>query len=93
MGTVRENIVKTLQGQALTTREISGAIGISEKEVASHLSHIHRSLSSRGQKLVVRPSRCLECDYIFKQHQRFKKPGRCPLCKSERLAPPRFSCE
>ncbi len=92
MGTVRKNIIEALQGRVLTAREISGEIGISEKEVASHLPHIHRSLARRGQKLVVTPSRCLECGYTFKNHNRFKKPSRCPKCKSERLEPPRFSC-
>ncbi len=91
MGTIRENIVKLLQGQALTARDISGAIGISEKEVATHLPHVERSLSQRGQKLAVHPSHCRKCGYTFKKYNRFKKPSRCPLCKSERLEPPRFS--
>jgi len=91
MGTIRENIITALQGQALTAREISGVIGISEKEVATHLPHIDRSLSRRGQKLVIHPTHCRGCGYTFKKDNHFKKPSRCPRCKSERLEPPRFS--
>ncbi|MBS3757907.1 MAG: transcriptional regulator [Desulfobacterales bacterium] len=91
MGTIREDITELLLQRELDAREISGEIGVSEKDVVAHLDHISRSLSRRGLKLVVTPARCFSCGYTFKDRSRPKKPGRCPKCRSEHIDPPRFS--
>lgn len=91
MGTIRENIVELLRQKELDAREISGQVGVSEKDVTEHLVHISRSLSNRGLKLVTTPAQCYSCGYIFKDRSRPKKPGKCPRCRSEHIDPPRFS--
>lgn len=91
MGTIRENIVELLLQKELDAREISGQVGVSEKDVTEHLVHIGRSLSNRGLKLVTAPAQCYSCGYTFKDRSRPKKPGKCPRCRSEHIDPPRFS--
>lgn len=77
----------------MTLREISQAVGISEKDVPDHLSHIRSSVKSDGLILVIDPPSCLSCDFVFENRKRFTRPGRCPRCKSERIDDPLFHLE
>jgi transcriptional regulator len=89
MGTVRQSIVFVLKEQEVTAKEISQAVGIREKEVYDHLAHISRSRSLGGTFLLI-PSTCRECGHVFKKRDRLTPPGRCFLCRSEAISPPRF---
>ena len=89
--TIRRRIEELIEGQALNTKEISMQVGIGEKEVAAHLEHLQQSLRKGPRKLQVEPALCHECGFVFQKRQRLDKPGRCPLCRSERIEPPRFS--
>lgn len=78
----------------MSAKDISKAVSIMEKEVAGHLSHIGRSLSAAGNaRLVVEPSECLKCGFVFKKRERLKTPSRCPVCKSEEITETRFKIE
>ena len=90
MQTIRSEITGLLRKDEYSAREISQEIGIREKEVYDHLSHISRSVASQKQKLFIVPSECLGCDYEFESRKRFRKPGRCPRCRSERISEPRY---
>jgi predicted Zn-ribbon and HTH transcriptional regulator len=85
---LRHEIVATLTGQSLTAREISEQIGLGEKEVLAHLEHIKVALHGR---LVVQPALCQGCGFAFRKRERLKGPGRCPVCRSERISEPHFS--
>ena len=86
--TLRQQIV-TLLGEAdLTAREMSERLGIQEREVLEHLEHVR--LAQHGA-LLVEPASCLACGFVFRKRERLKGPGRCPVCKSEHIAEPRFS--
>jgi predicted Zn-ribbon and HTH transcriptional regulator len=74
-----------------TAREISGEIGLSEKEVYDHLAHIRRSAAGAGHLLFVTPAECRKCGYRFVDRDRLTKPGRCPSCRGEAIHPPSFS--
>lgn len=95
--TARQTIIEAIKGRLMTAKEISGAAGIAEKEVLTHLPHIERSVSAAraGERLrfVVEPSRCLSCGFIFKKRERLKTPSRCPLCRSEEITEMRFGIE
>jgi predicted Zn-ribbon and HTH transcriptional regulator len=81
----------TLLSQGVcSARDLSQMLHIQEKEVYSHLSHIARSVVSQSHRLVVIPSRCLVCGYVFDNRKRFTRPGRCPCCKGERIEEPRY---
>ena len=86
--TVRQEMIALLTGHSLTAKEISGEVGISEKEVLEHLEHIKIALHGG---LIVIPALCLECGFSFRKRERLKKPGRCPVCRSERIVDPSFT--
>jgi len=87
-GTVRQRIVHLLEEEELSARDISQRLGIREKEVYDHLTHIARSMNARGKRLRVPPFACLGCGYVFKERERFTRPGRCPRCKGTRVQTP-----
>jgi predicted Zn-ribbon and HTH transcriptional regulator len=89
--TIRQKIVSVLEGQNLSAKEISGKVGISEKEVYEHLGHIQLSIQKSGYNLILIPAECSKCGFVFKKRERFKKPGRCPVCRSESIQEPLFS--
>ena len=74
----------------MDAREISQAMGIREKEVYEQLPHIGRTLKPRGKKLIIRPSLCKGCGYVFKDRKRFTPPSRCPRCKGEWIESPAY---
>jgi len=76
---------------ALTAREISSQVSLSERDVVAHLEHLERSLVHDGEELVVTPPRCIQCHFSFEQRERRSRPSRCPRCKSERIDPARFT--
>ncbi len=88
MKTIRQQIIELLIHGEMDARDLSREVGIKEKEVYEHLSHIARSLSRRGSQLTIRPSECLKCGYVFKDRKRFTRPGRCPRCRETRLTTP-----
>ncbi len=74
----------------LTAKDLSGLVGISEKDVAGHLEHLERSLKAQGARLEVLPATCLACGFTFKERRRFTRPGACPECRATRIDPPAF---
>ncbi|CAB1064114.1 hypothetical protein D1BOALGB6SA_8905 [Olavius sp. associated proteobacterium Delta 1] len=90
MPTIRQQIIELLADRQMDARELSGAVGVKEKEVYEHLAHIARSLAARGNKLTIRASECLKCGYVFKDRRRFTRPGRCPRCRESHLINPSF---
>jgi predicted Zn-ribbon and HTH transcriptional regulator len=88
--TIRQAITAALTGQELTALELSQRVGVPEREVASHLSHLERSLAHSRQKLELIPPSCIECNFVFHKRDKKTRPSRCAVCKSERLRPPRF---
>jgi predicted Zn-ribbon and HTH transcriptional regulator len=89
--TLRQQIIDHLQEQELTVREISQQLGIREKEVYEHLTHIGRSASRQGLQLIVRPWSCLGCGYVFSDRKRLTRPSRCPKCKNSHLTAARYT--
>ena len=90
MPTIRQKIISLLSDAEMSAREISGEVGISEKEVYEHLSHIARSVASQDKKIAIIPAACQTCGFVFENRKRFTRPGRCPLCKKSHIQSPRF---
>ena len=88
--TVRSALREVLREGPLTARELSARVGIGEKEVSGHLEHLARSLRHGSERLRVEPAQCLACAFVFKARTRLTKPSKCPMCRSERMDPPRF---
>jgi hypothetical protein len=88
--TVRESLLAALRSGAATARDLSRAVGVSERDVAGHLEHLDRTLRARGTRLRVEPAACLDCGFAFAKRERFTRPGQCPRCRSRRITLPRF---
>jgi predicted Zn-ribbon and HTH transcriptional regulator len=86
--TVRQKIMSLLQGNTFSAKDISSEVGISEREVYEHLEHIQRTVH---KYFVVTASVCRKCGFVFRKRERLKKPGRCPVCRSELIQEPVFS--
>ncbi len=84
--TVRQTIMDHLDNTPMTARDISGAVGITEKDVYHHLDFIEKSVRQKGKKLHVDPAYCRDCGFVFKDRKKLKKPGRCPVCRDGRIA-------
>lgn len=83
--TIRQWMIALLSEEEMSSRELSQAIGIREKEVYEHLSHIARSVAAQRKKLIIRPFSCLGCGYVFQDRKRFTRPSRCPQCKGSHI--------
>lgn len=57
------------------------------------LAHLEKSLRRGPRHLVVTPARCIACGFAFRKRERFSTPGRCPVCREERIAPARLRIE
>ena len=91
--TLRERLLEALHHGPSTARELGQEVGLSERDVIPHLEHLQRSLSARGQRLVVVPAECLGCGFRFEERGRLDRPSRCPSCRSERIRRPTFAVE
>ena len=91
--TVRRQIEDLLHGLPQSALEISAAVGIPEKEVSFHLEHLRRSLRGGAERLKVVPAACKGCGFLFSKRQRLDRPARCPVCRGQSIAVPRFSIE
>ena len=74
-----------------SARDLSAAVSIPEKDVASHLEHVERSARARGERLSVEPAICAGCGFRFQGRARLTRPGSCPRCRGTRIDPPLFS--
>jgi predicted Zn-ribbon and HTH transcriptional regulator len=88
--TIRQQIISRLGSGPMNAIEISQDVAIMEKEVYGHLNHIARSMAAQGKRLVIHPSRCLKCGFIFEKRERFTRPGRCPQCRATRIKRPEY---
>jgi predicted Zn-ribbon and HTH transcriptional regulator len=86
-------MIDLLVDESLSDRDLSQMLGIKERDVYDHLSHIERSAAARGLKMTIIPPECLACGYVFKDRRRFTRPGRCPRCKQTRIQRPLYRIE
>jgi transcriptional regulator len=90
MPTIRQKIISLLIEEEMSALDISGEVGIPEKEVIEHLVHIARTVASQNKKVILTPAECMGCGYVFADRMRFTRPGRCPQCKKSHIQSLRF---
>lgn len=88
-GSIRQKMIELLRRGPTTLKELAGESGLKERETADHLGHAVRSLRPE-EKLLETPAECLACGFSFRKRDRFRKPSRCPRCKSERIEPAHY---
>ncbi len=90
--TIRQAILGVLEGIKLSAKEISVQIAIPEKEVYEHLEHIRKTVVGKKEyRLKIIPPVCNRCGFEFIKREKLRKPGKCPVCKSESIKEPLFS--
>jgi len=88
--TLRQGIISLLRRDDATAMDISAEIGLPVNEVYDHLSHIRHSLQRTGELLQVLPAACKNCGFVFAKRGRYKRPGRCPVCRGQSISQPRY---
>jgi predicted Zn-ribbon and HTH transcriptional regulator len=89
--TIRQKIISVLEGRIFSAKDISADVRISEKEIYEHLEHIQRTLNKSEHIFILAPAVCKKCGFVFRKRDRLKKPGKCPVCRSELIQEPLFS--
>jgi predicted Zn-ribbon and HTH transcriptional regulator len=91
--TDRQRLLVALESGPVSARELSAMAGVPERDVATHLEHLAKSLRHEGGRLGIAPARCQACGFRFDERRRLGRPSRCPKCRSTHLAAPRFWVE
>jgi len=91
--TLRQQIIALLRVRPWEAGGLARALGISQRQVESHLTHVRTSVEAHGERMVIGPAQCRDCGFAFAERTRTTKPSRCPQCKSEQLAPPVFAIQ
>jgi hypothetical protein len=92
--TIRQHLMDLLASARYSARELAALVGAPERQIEDHLAHVVRSLArDRTRRFLLEPSRCHDCGFVFRDRTRLSTPGRCPACRSEAVAPPRFGIE
>ncbi len=88
--TVRQDLALALRAGPATARDLSKAVGASEKDILGHLAHLAKTLKARDAELVITPTECLECGFVFSEREKLARPSRCAKCHGSRLTLPEF---
>ena len=88
--TIRQQIIALLDGNTLTAKDISADVRISEKEVYEHLEHIRKTVNKAEHRFIIQSPVCRKCGFAFRKRDKLRKPGRCPVCRSEIIDEPLF---
>jgi predicted Zn-ribbon and HTH transcriptional regulator len=92
--TPRQRIMELLTDTRLTTSQLARMIAIPERQVEDHLIHVVKSIAlDKTRRFILEPSRCQDCDYVFRERRRLTRPSRCPNCRSEGIAAPRYGID
>lgn len=90
--TRRQQLRGLLLREALPFSVLRELLGLSVRQLEEDLRHVERSGRAVGERLRVEPARCLACGFAFRDRQarHLHAPGRCPRCRSERIADPSY---
>jgi transcriptional regulator len=92
--TPRQRMVDLLLGSRLSSHQLAQMLGIPERHVEEHLTHVVKSLArDPHRRFILEPSSCPDCGYIFVDRRRLTRPSRCPKCRGEGITAPRYGIE
>ncbi|TKS61788.1 MAG: hypothetical protein EWM72_00190 [Nitrospira sp.] len=92
--TPRQRIMELLTGTRLATHQLAQMLGIPERQVEDHLMHAVKSIvRDKTRRFILEPSRCQDCDFVFRDRRRLTRPSRCPHCRSEGITAPRYGID
>ncbi|MBN2492006.1 MAG: transcriptional regulator [Planctomycetes bacterium] len=90
--TLRQQLRDALRAGEVSFEGLCQALQIRRRELAAELRHVERTARASGERLVVTPAECEACGFVFRARglRHLQPPGRCPECRSERIADPLF---
>ena len=89
--TTRQRIIDLITGTRLSSYQLAQMLGIPERQVEAHLTHVVKTISrDKTRRFTLDPARCQGCDFVFGDRRRLTRPSRCPCCRSEAIAAPRY---
>jgi len=90
--TSRQRLRRWLEHGKHDFETLRDALALGVRELERELRHVARSVRREGRRLAVEEARCRDCDFVFagRSDRHLHPPGRCPRCRSQRIAPPRF---
>jgi predicted Zn-ribbon and HTH transcriptional regulator len=92
--TPRQRIIDVITGTRLSSYQLAQMLGIRERQVEEHLTHVVKTVAQdKTKRFILEPSRCQDCDYVFRERRRLTRPSRCPNCRSEGIAAPRYGID
>jgi transcriptional regulator len=92
--TPRQRIIDLLAGTRLSSYQLAQMLGIPERQVEEHLTHVVKTIArDKTRRFVLDPARCQNCDFVFRDRSRLTCPSRCPHCRSEAIAAPRYGID
>lgn len=78
----------------LSSYQLAQMLGIPERQVEEHLTHVVKTIArDKTRRFILDPARCQDCDFVFRDRSRLTRPSRCPHCRSEAIAAPRYSID
>ena len=83
----RRTLLEALGPTPRSLSDLALQFGVSRRDVEDALPHIVRSARAAGQRLVIVPARCKQCDFTFDE-SKLSRPSRCPQCKVSSLHEP-----
>jgi predicted Zn-ribbon and HTH transcriptional regulator len=93
--TLRQRLRGLLLREELSFGALRELLGVGVRALEEELRHVERTARGAGERLRVVPARCLACGFVFRERgaRHLHAPGRCPRCRSERIADPAFRIE
>jgi predicted Zn-ribbon and HTH transcriptional regulator len=92
--TPRQRIIGLITGTRLSSYQLAQMLGVPERQVEDHLTHVVKTIArDKTRRFILDPARCQDCDFVFRNRGRLTSPSRCPHCRSETIAAPRYGID
>lgn len=92
--TPRQRIIDLITGARLSSYQLAQMLGIRERQVEEHLAHVVKTIArDKTRRFILDPARCQDCGFVFRERRRLTSPSRCPQCRSEAIAAPRYGID
>ena len=89
--TPRRRLIELLTGTLLSSHQLAQLMGIPERQVEEHLTHIVKTIAhDPSRTFVLERSECQHCGFAFRERTKLTRPSRCPRCRSEAITAPRY---
>ncbi len=92
--TPRQRIIDVITGTRLSSYQLAQILDIRERQVEEHLAHVVKTVArDKTRRFILDPARCQDCSFAFRARRRLTRPSRCPHCRSEAIAAPRYGID